>query len=175
VTPSARLAPLVTLAAPSDVARVRELAALSGSGFEPEAELERSWARLWVARDSQAGAVGGSDADAPPGRVLGFALAWRAADETHLLDLAVDPAFQRRGVGRRLLDTVVDDARDSDGRLVLLEARASNAPALALYRSAGFFVTDVRRAYYSDNGEDAVLMRLELSSPPAPTAEEPLT
>ena len=64
-----------------------------------------------------------------------------------------------------LLGTVVDAAREAGGRLVLLEARTSNEAALALYRSAGFFVTDVRRAYYSDNGEDAVVMRLELSSP----------
>ncbi|HEV8548938.1 MAG TPA: ribosomal protein S18-alanine N-acetyltransferase [Polyangiaceae bacterium] len=157
------LAPLVVLAGTADIERVRELAKLSGSGFDPGAELERSWARLWVARA----------AGAPNGSVLGFALAWRAADEMHLLDLAVDPALQRRGVGRRLLDAVIDDARRENGRLVLLEVRASNGPALALYRSAGFFVTDVRRAYYSDNGEDAVLMRLELSSPPAPPAEEP--
>ena len=156
------LVPVVELAGPADVARVRELAKFSGSGFDPEAELGRSWARLWVARDAS-----------PSGEALGFALAWRAADEMHLLDLAVDPAFRRLRIGRRLLDAVVDDARRSDGRLVLLEARASNAPALTLYRSAGFFVTDVRRAYYSDNGEDAVLMRLELSSPPAPSAEEP--
>jgi [ribosomal protein S18]-alanine N-acetyltransferase len=142
----------VVAATLADVPRVRELAALSGSGFDPEAELLRSWANLWVARV-------GSTPDP-----VGFALVWRAADERHLLDLAVDPAWRRQGVGRRILEAVIDDARASGGRMVLLEARASNAAALALYRSAGFFVTDVRRAYYSDNGEDAVVMRLELLS-----------
>lgn len=145
----------IATATPHDVPRIRELAALSGAGFDPEAELARSWATLWVARAGDA-----TDA-------VGFALAWRAADERHLLDLAVEPAWRRRGLGRLLLAAVIEEARANGARLVLLEARASNAAALALYRSAGFFVTDVRRAYYSDNGEDAVVMRLELSSPPA--------
>lgn len=145
----------IVRATPHDAPRVRELAKLSGAGFDPEAELARSWAMLWVARAA-------SETDA-----VGFALAWRAADERHLLDLAVDPKWRRRGLGRLLLDAVIAEARANDGRLVLLEARASNDAALALYRSAGFFVTDVRRAYYSDNGEDAVVMRLELLSPPA--------
>jgi len=86
-----------------------------------------------------------------------------------------DERPRQRADRRDLADEVpaeVDDVRAevaerSGARLVLLEARASNEPALALYRSAGFFVTDVRRAYYSDNGEDAVVMRLELLSPPA--------
>jgi ribosomal-protein-alanine N-acetyltransferase len=143
----------VAAASREDVPRVRELAQLSGSGFDPEAELARSWALLWVAR-----AEGANE-------VIGFALAWRAADERHLLDLAVDPGWRRKGVGRHLLAAVLEEAHAGAARLVVLEARASNAAALGLYRSAGFLVTDVRRAYYSDNGEDAVVMRLELLSP----------
>jgi len=143
---------VITSATAADAPRLRELAKLSGSGFEPEAELARSWAKLWVARAE------------PGGDALAFALTWRAADEVHLLDLAVDAGWRRRGLARELLHAVLADARSSGSRLVLLEARASNEPALALYRSAGFFVTDVRRAYYSDNGEDAVVMRLELGS-----------
>jgi len=135
-----------------DVPRVRELALLSGSGFDPAAELERAWAKLWIARE-------GESADA-----LGFALAWRAADEVHLLDLAVDTSARRRGIGRRLLDAVIAYAREIQGRLVLLEVRRSNVAALGLYHSAGFSVEDVRRAYYSDN-EDAIVMRLELAAP----------
>lgn len=145
---------VIAFATPADVPRLRELGQLSGAGFDPEAELARTWAKVWMAR---AGGVP---------EAVGFALAWRAADELHLLDLAVDPTARRQGVGRSLLEAVVADARRSGTRLLLLEARASNEPALALYRSAGFFVTDVRRAYYSDNGEDAVVMRLELPSNP---------
>jgi ribosomal-protein-alanine N-acetyltransferase len=144
--------PSVVAATPADVPRISELSKLSGSGFDPAAELQRTWAKLWVLREGEAG-------DA-----LGFALAWRAADEVHLLDLAVDTNARRRGVGRRLLDAVIAYAREIQGRLVLLEVRRSNVAALALYHSAGFSVEDVRRAYYSDN-EDAIVMRLELAAP----------
>jgi len=145
---------VIALATAADVPRLRELGKLSGAGFDPEDELARTWAKLWVAHT-------GGEPDA-----VGFALAWYAADELHLLDLAVDANVRRQGVGRSLLEAVIADARRTSVRLLLLEARASNEPALALYRSAGFFVTDVRRAYYSDNGEDAVVMRLELPSTP---------
>jgi ribosomal-protein-alanine N-acetyltransferase len=139
--------------APADFDRVRELAALSGSGFDPAAEFERPWARLWVAR-----AAAGT---AP----LGFALTWHAADEVHVLDLAVEPEFRRAGIARRLMLTVLEEARARAAAVVLLEVRASNLPAVALYQSLGFAETGVRRAYYSDNGEDAREMRLELSDP----------
>ena len=145
---------VIELATVADVSRLRELTKISGAGFDPEAELARSWALVWVAR---AGGVP---------EAAGFALAWRTADELHLLDLAVDASVRRQGLGRSLLQAVIADARHAGSRLLLLEARASNEPALALYRSAGFFVTDVRRAYYSDNGEDALVMRLELAYPP---------
>jgi [ribosomal protein S18]-alanine N-acetyltransferase len=142
---------LIDPAGPLDLVRVRELSKLSGSGFDPEAELARPWARLLVVRTGQ-----GSEP-------AGFALAWRAADEVHLLDLAVAPEARRLGLGRALVDALIGEARASDARLVLLEVRASNAAARALYRSAGFFEHGVRRAYYSDNGEDAVEMRLTLT------------
>jgi ribosomal-protein-alanine N-acetyltransferase len=146
----------VTPLEPADLARARELAAISGSGFDPAAELARPWARIWLART------------APEATPVGWALTWRAADELHLLDLAVDPTARQRGIGRGLLTHVVDEARRDGAAVALLEVRASNAPAIALYRSVGFSETDVRRAYYSDNGEDAVVMRLDLlRGPPA--------
>jgi ribosomal-protein-alanine N-acetyltransferase len=142
---------LVSKVETRDLPRIRELSKLSGSGFEPEAELARPWARLWVARRTE------------NGDAVGFALTWRAADELHVIDLAVTPEARRSGFGRALVDAVVADARAQNARLLLLEVRAGNAPALALYRSAGFFEHGVRRAYYSDNGEDAVEMRLTLT------------
>ncbi len=147
---------LIGPAAADDLPRIRELTKLSGAGFDPEEELARAWARIWVARSAEG---------EPP---LGFALTWRAADELHLLDLAVSPSARRAGLGRALLDAVIADGRSSEARLLLLEVRAGNAPALALYRSAGFFEDGVRRGYYSDNGEDAVEMRLTLI-PDTPT------
>jgi ribosomal-protein-alanine N-acetyltransferase len=136
---------------PSDFARVAELARLSGSGFDPAAELARSWATVWVARA------------APGGVPLGFALVWRAADELELLDLAVDPAVRRQGIARLLLHTLSDAGRSAGAAVVLLEVRQSNLAALGLYESFGFSRTDVRRAYYSDNGEAAIVMRLNLA------------
>lgn len=142
---------VVTELTPGDCARVAELARLSGAGFDPAAEHARSWATVWVAR---------SPADGVP---LGFALVWRAADELELLDLAVDPAVRRQGIARLLLRTLTEAGRAAGAAFVLLEVRQSNRAALALYESFGFSRTDVRRAYYSDNGEDAVVMRLNLA------------
>lgn len=152
---------LIGPAEPFDLARVRELSTLSGSGFDPEGELARAWARILVVRRSE-----GSEA-------LGFALTWRAADEVHLIDLAVAPEARRAGLGRALLEAAIREARTGAARLLLLEVRAGNAPALALYRSAGFFEHGVRRAYYSDNGEDAVEMRLTLTPEPHNPGSEP--
>jgi len=134
-----------------DSSRVAELAKLSGSGFDPLEEQKRPFARLWVVRHAE-GAL-----------PHGFVLVWKAADEVHLLDLAVAPEERRAGAGRRLLDAVIQAAATDRARVILLEVRASNAPARALYRSAGFLEHGVRRAYYSDNGEDAIEMRLTMT------------
>jgi ribosomal-protein-alanine N-acetyltransferase len=142
---------LVSAATAADTARIRELALYSRSGFDPDEELARPWARLWVAR----GEAGGEP--------LGFALVWHAADEVQLLDLAVDERARRRGVGRALVLFVLAYARETESRLLLLEVRRSNEAAIALYRSAGFTENGVRRGYYSDNGEDALAMSVELS------------
>lgn len=142
---------LVTELRAEDAERAAELGKLSGSGFDPRAELERSYARLWVARLE------------PEGPPVGVLLAWDAADEVHLLDVAVEVEARRRGVGRRLLATVIEHGRRRGARVVLLEVRRSNLPAIALYRRAGFEQAGVRRGYYSDNGEDALEFRLELA------------
>jgi ribosomal-protein-alanine N-acetyltransferase len=140
----------VSAATALDSARIRELSRYSKSGFDPDEELARPCARLWVVR---------SEASGEP---LGFALVWHAADEVQLLDLAVDEAARRRGIGRELVDGVLGYARESGSRLVLLEVRRSNQAAIALYRSAGLTENGVRRGYYSDNGEDALAMIVEL-------------
>ncbi len=107
-------------------------------------EMNRAWSRLWVVRDESS-------------LVRGFLLSWVVTDELQILDVAVDPAVRRRGLGRALLEHAFDDARLSEVRLVLLEVRASNEPALALYRGLGFEETRVRKAYYPD-GEDGIEM-----------------
>jgi ribosomal-protein-alanine N-acetyltransferase len=141
---------LVTELRAEEAERAAELGKLSGSGFDPRAELDRAFARLWVAR---------LEPDGPP---VGVLLAWDAADEVHVLDVAVEAEARRRGVGRSLLTTAVEHGRTRGARVVLLEVRRSNAPAIALYRSFGFEEVGVRRSYYTDNGEDALVFHLEL-------------
>jgi [ribosomal protein S18]-alanine N-acetyltransferase len=72
--------------------------------------------------------------------------------------IGVDPAYQGRGVGRRLLDELLNFAA---GAVVHLEVRTDNAPALALYRSAGFAQVGLRPRYYRVSGADAYTMRRE--------------
>ena len=91
------------------------------------------------------------------GRFAGHAIAWFAAEEAEIMTISVMPGSRKKGLGRRLLHSLLD-ARPWDR--ALLEVRASNLPALSFYRSEGFREVGRRRAYYR-NGEDALLMRLE--------------
>ncbi len=91
---------------------------------------------------------------------VAFLLAWRVVDEFHIANLAVHPAFRRRGMARALLAHALQAAEQEELVSALLEVRASNAPALALYRAFGFAIVGRRKGYYHDNGEDALLMTL---------------
>jgi ribosomal-protein-alanine N-acetyltransferase len=93
--------------------------------------------------------------------LCGYAVAWRLAGEVEILHIAVEPTRQRSGYGRRLLDAVL--AAAPEAVLACLDVRASNAAAIALYASAGFARTGLRRGYYSSTAEDAVLMQRTLT------------
>ena len=135
---------------PADSAAVREILRDSELSVDLEAELARSWAVRLVAR-----------IEGQPSPV-GFLLAWQAADELHLTDLGTRSAFRRRGVGRALVSALLSHARAVGARLVVLELRRSNVAAQSLYEGLGFVVSGERKGYYSDTGEDAVEMRLDL-------------
>lgn len=98
------------------------------------------------------------------GEMLGYAVTMLAVDEAELLDIAIAAQHQRRGLGRKLLQEMVVLARRHHMRRMVLEVRASNQPAIGLYRSAGFADIGLRREYYpAQNGrEDALLMGLGL-------------
>jgi ribosomal-protein-alanine N-acetyltransferase len=81
--------------------------------------------------------------------------------EYEIHTIGVDPAYQGRGIGRRLLDELLNVAA---GAVVHLEVRTDNAPAIALYRSVGFADVGLRRRYYRISGADAYTMRREASS-----------
>jgi ribosomal-protein-alanine N-acetyltransferase len=90
--------------------------------------------------------------------VLGFVGLWFMVDEAHLSNIAVRESHRRHGVGEHLLIAALDVAIERNAAFMTLEVRASNDAGQALYAKCGFEHVGVRRAYYSDNKEDAVLM-----------------
>jgi [ribosomal protein S18]-alanine N-acetyltransferase len=113
-------------------------------------ELERPWAHLELL------------CQGPSGHIVGFCNYWVVADELHILNVAVRPEERRRGHARRLLGHMLEAGRQARVRVLSLEVRASNTAAVALYRRLGFRQVGLRPKYYADNGEDALLMDLEL-------------
>lgn len=96
------------------------------------------------------------------GRIVGYVLFWFLSEEVDIHNIAVHPDFRRHGIGRLLLDQVVEAARRQECVRVTLDVRHSNSAAQSLYRSFGFDTRGLRKGYYSDNGEDALVMALEL-------------
>jgi [ribosomal protein S18]-alanine N-acetyltransferase len=95
-----------------------------------------------------------------PAAVAGFAVASLLPPQAELETIAVASTMQRHGLARRLFDALTAELRAARADEILLEARASNGPALGLYRRLGFTETGRRTRYYHDPVEDAVLMRL---------------
>jgi ribosomal-protein-alanine N-acetyltransferase len=92
------------------------------------------------------------------GRVVGYLMAWKIVDQLHILNIAADPNIRRRGVGTALLTAAAAEAARWNLTEVTLEVRESNQEARAFYLRHGFTATGLRRGYYVDNGEDAVIM-----------------
>lgn len=97
------------------------------------------------------------------GFLAGYICAWTAADEVSIGTVGVDPAARRRGWGRTLVDAAHRWARDRGATVAHLEVRRGNQAALALYGALGYRQVGVRRAYYADNGEDALLLLADLA------------
>ncbi|MDR5694341.1 MAG: ribosomal protein S18-alanine N-acetyltransferase [Armatimonadota bacterium] len=90
--------------------------------------------------------------------VVGYAGMWVILDEAHITTIAVDPRYRRQSIGERLLLALIEEAIRRGARWMTLEVRKSNTAAQALYRKYGFRDIGVRRGYYSDNREDAIVM-----------------
>lgn len=116
-------------------------------------------------RDGLAGREFGWGA-ASDAELIGFAICSLMLDEATLLNIAVHPDWQRRGIAWQLLMEAVANCRERGASRLLLEVRESNAGAIALYRRAGFTIDGVRRDYYpARNGrEAALLMSVPLAS-----------
>jgi len=133
---------------PSDVGAAARLAAHEGAAL---------WDAVAFAHEltlSHATLVGVDDEE---GALVAFAVWWRVADETHLLNMVVAPGARRRGVGRALVERMLADARARGDTSALLEVRLGNVAAQALYERSGFTKAGLRRGYYAD-GEDAMQM-----------------
>ncbi len=91
-------------------------------------------------------------------RLVGYVINSRYVDAWHVMNIAVDPDYQRRGIATRLLERLFELTRDDDRRGYTLEVRVSNLEAIRLYEKLGFERRGTRRGYYTDNREDALVM-----------------
>lgn len=99
--------------------------------------------------------------------VVGYAGLMMSLTDGHVTTIAVDPAWHRHGIGSRLLLTLAHEAIDRGALAMTLEVRLSNRGAQEMYKRFGFTAVGVRKGYYADTGEDALIMwAYEVSEPP---------
>ena len=92
------------------------------------------------------------------GKIIGFAGAWIILDESHITNIAVYEAERGQGAGRKLTEGLMQYLSNLGAAYATLEVRKSNEVAQNLYKSLGFIKLGVRKRYYEDNGEDALIM-----------------
>ena len=99
--------------------------------------------------------------------VVGYVGMWVIADEAHITTLGVARNWRQRRIGEQLLIGVLDEARKRGARRATLEVRRGNSAAQNLYRKYGFAAAAIRKGYYTDNHEDAVVMWIDdMTTPP---------
>ena len=126
-----------------------------------ERELSHAWSTVLLAvedRDAPGGPVQGGRTE----QVVGFVVFWLVHDEVHVLNIAAAREERRRGIGRALMDEAAEAGRQRGATLATLEVRRSNLPAIALYRALGYRQVGIRPNYYAEEGEDAIVMVLDL-------------
>jgi len=96
-----------------------------------------------------------------PDYVIGMVGFWLLFDEAHIITIAVRQSYQRQGIGEQLLISTIDLAVQLHAQVITLEVRPSNTAARALYEKYGFREQGLRRHYYTDNNEDALIMTTE--------------
>lgn len=97
------------------------------------------------------------------GQVAGYMGYWEAPEEAHIINLAIGKKFRKRGLGLKMVEACLRFAAKRGARLATLEARESNEAARQLYEKSGFRFVAIRKKYYSDNQEDAVVMMREIT------------
>ncbi len=92
------------------------------------------------------------------GVIAGYACVWRVLEVAELMDICVTADMRRHGLGQALLAAAMLDAKERGAESMTLEVRRGNAAAIAMYEKHGFSCEGIRKGYYTDNGEDALIM-----------------
>jgi [ribosomal protein S18]-alanine N-acetyltransferase len=156
---------------PGELITIERIA--NGPDLDAVAALEAAsftnpWTREMLARELETSLVARVYVLRTPERpVAAFCSCWILYEELHINTLAVDPAYRRRGLGSRLMRHLLALAAGEGATRALLEVRRSNVPAIRLYETLGFHVTDIRRSYYTHPDEDALVLtsRILLQTP----------
>ena len=93
--------------------------------------------------------------------VIGYIGSQSSYDESDVMNVAVHPDFRRRGVAESLIETLIKELKNRGSKALMLEVRASNDPAIALYQKLGFAQVGCRKNYYRNPKEDALILRKE--------------
>ncbi len=96
------------------------------------------------------------------GVIVGYIVAWMIYDEVHVLNIAVHPDSRRMGIGENMLEYCLDFFLTKGAKHAILEVRRGNLGAKRLYEKFGFKSIGIRRGYYVDTGEDAIVMMLSM-------------
>ncbi len=91
-------------------------------------------------------------------KIVAYGGYWHSVDQADITNVAVDPACRREGIGSKVMSYMIDEAKQLGVCNMALEVRKSNDAAIALYKKHGFLAVGVRKRYYKDNGEDAIIM-----------------
>jgi len=122
------------------------------------------WSRSMFAAELQKPGSLSLGAYRESGELVGYLIVSRYVDAWHVMNIAVAPEYRRRGIGKELLEWLFGVTVGDPRRGYTLEVRVSNADAIRLYERLGFEARGIRRGYYTDNREDALIMWREPSS-----------
>ncbi len=95
------------------------------------------------------------------GEMTGYAGCWQILEEAHITNVSVSPDFRRKHIGEALLNAIIKSCYKEMIKYITLEVRVSNEPAIKLYEKYGFKSLGIRKGYYQDNNEDALIMWTE--------------
>ena len=116
-----------------------------------KSEIDNPLAKYIVAKDMESN------------KILGFIGIWIILGEGDITNIAVHPEFRKLGIGEKLLSSMIELCDSLNCNIINLEVRSSNLPAISLYKKLNFLEVGLRKGYYEDNKEDAILMQYKNS------------